>query len=173
MNPSVYLYNETDNGIELYLGGCSTLDGLSLIDKHAQLNITSFGATCYKKYGWATEKEIPELKSIDEAMVFLKSEGDIGIIEFNANIFGMGTLSTHDDGECHFILKSKHQCLTYLKLVVPQQYSDMFINKLLNNPGLYLTCDSTGNVNKYASINNLGARSCINTCLIARLDRMP
>ena len=159
MNPSVYLYNETDKGIELYLGECSTLDGLSLVDKNTKLNIINFGATCYKKYGWATENELPELTNVDNTMLFLKSEGDIGIVDFKANLLGIGALSTHDDSECHFILKSKHQCLAYLKAVLPQQHRDMFINKLLSNPGLYLTCSSTGSVNKYASFNNYIAKN--------------
>ncbi len=85
--------------------------------------------------------------------MFLEAEGDIGIVDFNVKLLGIGSLSTHDDSECNFILKSKHQCLSYLKKILPQQFRDMFINKLLNNPGLYLTCSNTGNINKYVSFS--------------------
>jgi len=39
-----------------------------------------------------------------------------------------------------------------LQAVTPKQYRDMFINKLLNNQGLYITCSDTSIITKYASI---------------------
>ncbi len=153
MNPNVYYYNETSNGFELFLGDYSTLEGLSLFDQEASIEITSFGATCYKKYGWATEKELPKFDNVSSIISFLKSEGDIGIIDFTATLPRLGKFSTHDDAECHFILESKHLCLELLKQVAPQQYRDMLINKLLNHRGLYITCSVTGIVKKHGTFD--------------------
>lgn len=153
MNPSVYLYNETVQGFEIYLGQCSTLEGLSLLDPETKLVVTEFGATCYKKHGWATEKDIPVFENVGNFISFLKSEGDIGIVGFDALMPEVGALNTHDDAECHFVFKSKHICMSVLKSVAPAQYCDMFINKLVGNPGLYLMCSKDGNVTKYSSFN--------------------
>lgn len=153
MNPSVYLYNETDQGFEIFFGRCSTLEGLSLLDSETELVITEFGATCYKKLGWATEKDIPAFENVGDFISFLKPEGDIEIVSFEALMPEVGTLSTHDDAECHFIFKSKHRCMSVLKAVAPAQYNDLFINKLVGNPRLYLTCGKDGNITKYSSFD--------------------
>jgi len=88
---------------------------LSLIESSTKLEITGFGATNYKEYGWATDKELPVITSVNNAILFLKSEADIGLIDFNVTLAYVGTFSTHDDKECHFILTSKYQCLVSYK----------------------------------------------------------
>jgi hypothetical protein len=153
MNPSVYLYNEKDNGYEIYLGECSILDGLSLLAKNQEITITNFGATLYKDYGWATEVELPSLNNVGEVITFLETEGELGIIDFEATLPYLCKFSSHDDGECDFIFESKHDCIVALKSAAPLQYGDMLINQLINNKGLYLSCSSDGVVNKYSSFN--------------------
>jgi hypothetical protein len=159
MSPSVYLYNDTASGYELYLGECSTLDGLSLFSRELALDLTSFGATCYEKYGWATEEEIPKFSSVGDTISFLESEGDIGIVDFKADIKSVCTFGTHDDGECHFNFKTKQQCLSILKKVVPLQTRDLLINNLINNPGLYITCDTKNVIAKYSSFDEYLAKN--------------
>jgi hypothetical protein len=159
MKPTVYLYKEAVDGITLYLGECSTLDGLSLFNEDAQIQITSFGATCYKKFGWATENELPEFERVKDIVAFLKSEGDIGIVEFNSKLSGIGEFGTHDDGECSFKLKSKKLAIDILKKVLPEQYSDLLINQLATNQGFYITCNDSGIVSKYGSFNEYLAKS--------------
>ncbi|NPU93974.1 MAG: hypothetical protein HPY82_18850 [Gammaproteobacteria bacterium] len=151
MKPSVYLYSETDKGFELYLGEYSTLEGLCVFDKAANMVITGFGATLYKKYGWATEAQLPSLENVRSAIAFLESEGDIGIIEFEASLPGIGTFSSHDDAECHYVLYSKHQCISILKTVIPHEYSDKLINTLMCSQKMYIACSETGSLTKYGS----------------------
>ena len=153
MSPSVYLYRETDLGFELYLGHCSTIEGLSLFDPGAKLVVTELGATCYKNLGWATEHDIPSFEKVGGFVAFLKSEGDIGVVGCEVLMPEVGTLCTHDDAECHFVLWSKHQCMSILKTVIPSQYCDMLINKLVKHPGLYLACSKNGVITKYASFD--------------------
>jgi hypothetical protein len=153
MSSSVYLYNETAKGYELYLGECSTLHGLSLLGRELAFKLTSFGATCYGKYGWATEEELPKFSSVGEIMSFLESEGDIGIVDFKADIEDLCTFGTHDDGECQFSFRTKQQCLSILKEVLPPQSRDLLINKLINNPGLYITCDTENQITKFHSFD--------------------
>ena len=115
MTPDLYLYKETEKGYEYYVNEYTTQMGLSLFDANTEIRITEFGATQYKKHGWATEKEIPSLNTVGEAISFIASEEDIGLIDFAAELIGFGTLSTHDDGECHFVMNSKQQCLWLMK----------------------------------------------------------
>lgn len=153
MNPTIYLYNKSENGFELCLGGTSTLEGLRVLASDAELTITGFGATSYKKYGWATEKDLPPLKCVGSVIGFLESEGNIGIVAFEAVLPEIGAFSTHDDGECRYVLKSKRQCMSILREVLPSQYRDRLINSLVSNPGLYIACNDTGSVTKYRSFD--------------------
>ena len=153
MKPSVYLYNKTDKGYEVYLGEYSTLDGLSIFEKSSELSVTGFGATLYKKYGWATERELPNFKNVGSVIQFLESEGDLGIVEFEASLLEFGTFNTHDDGECHYVMQSKQQCINILKAVIPSPHSEKLINQLIGNPNRYITCNNLGVVEIFNSFN--------------------
>ncbi len=159
MKPSIYLYEETPKGIQLYLGECSTMDGLSIIDEKTPIDIISFGATCYKKYGWATESELPDLPNVGNVLSFLGAEGDIGIVDFEASLEGIGAFSTHDDAECHYILNSKHLCMDLLTQVIQPEFRDLLINALLSNQGLYITCNQSGVITKYGSFDEYLSKS--------------
>jgi len=150
MSPNLYLYNETPQHFELCLGGFSALEGLSLINPDLSITITEFGATCYKKYGWATEQELPPLKTVGDALTFLNTEGDIGLFIFEANITNFGSFSTYENNTqtCHFKLKTKQQCLALLKAAIPPPHSGKLINTLLNNQNTYFSCDASGNINR-------------------------
>ncbi len=138
----------------LYVGDLSTAQGLALLDPSASVTITTFGATSFKHYGWATEKELPAFAIVQDLREFLEGEGaDIGIIELEADIGDDCELRTHDDGECHFIFASKPALMATLKQVVPPAYEGLVIHALLQNPGLYVTCDEAGVLRKYATFD--------------------
>lgn len=153
MSPSVYLYNETIDSIELYLGEFSTLQGLSLFDREMEIQLISFGAIGYKKYGWVTKDELLEFRDIGSMIDFLEKEGNIDIVDFKASLSNIGIFSTHDDCECHFKLESKRIALSVLNKILPKKERDMLINQLLNNQNLYITCDDGGNVSKFGSFD--------------------
>jgi len=146
MIPNLYLYKETEKGYEFYVNEYSTEMGLSLFDGSTDITITEFGATQYKKYGWATEKEIPNLSTVREAISFLLSEEDIGLIDFAVELADLGKLSTHDDGECHFIMNNKKQCLRLMKNTILQEYRD-------ENQGQYFSCSSCGVIGQYRTFD--------------------
>ncbi len=154
MRPSVYLYKESIGGVELYLGEFSTLQGLSLLEPEAELQLTNLSATCYKEFGWATERDLPKLSNVKAVIAFLKNEGNIGIVEFESELPNIGSLSTHDDGECHFRLKSKSLAISILTQVAPEKERDVLINQLLNNQDFYITCDNSGVINKFGSFDD-------------------
>lgn len=159
MRPSVYLYNETHNGVEVYFGEYSTLEGLSLLDKSTELYVTKFGATSYRRYGWATENDIPLLRSVGSVIQFLESENNIDIIEFEATLPDLGNFRTHDDGECHFLVQSKYHGIRILNSVIPPRHRNLLIYSLVSHPGLYLTCNATGNITKYHSFDEYIAQN--------------
>jgi hypothetical protein len=149
MYPSVYLYKETQNGYNLYLGEVSTLEGVSLLPNEIEVELIEAGATNYKKYGWATEKELPKFRTIKEIINFLKDEEDIGLINFEIELVGIGVLRTHDDGECHFILKDKSTAIDLIKSIAPENYKTMILSTLLENSGMYISVDQSGGIRKY------------------------
>jgi len=148
--PKLYLYNETPQNFELHLGNFSALEGLSLINPDLSITITDFGATLYNKYGWATEKELPPLKTVGDVLTFLNTEGDIGIYVFEAHIpnFGDFTAQENNTSACHFTLQNKQQCLSLLKAAIPTQHSGKLIHTLLNNQNIYFSCDASGNISR-------------------------
>lgn len=154
INPEVYLYKKSERGFELYLGSFSTLDGLLWLDPQAEAQIVNFGASGYKEFGWATENEIPKLYTIAEITEFLKDEGEIGLIDFKVTIQNIGSLNTHDDAECHFILSEKNRIFDILKTAAPLDYSNLIFNKILENSDSYITFDEFGKMSKYESFDH-------------------
>ena len=159
MKPSLYLYKQNQNGIELYFKEISTVDGLKAIDKSDKIKLTSIGATLYKDYGFATEKEFPEFNQANELVDFLNQAGEIGLIDFEIEIIGKGKMTSHDDGECHFTLKNKNDGIEILKNITPEFQSDLIIATLLNNNGIYVSIDSENNIRKFATFDNYAKKT--------------
>lgn len=153
MNPSLYLYKQNENGVELYFNEVSTIDGLKAIDKSDEIKLSSIGATLYKDYGFATEKEFPEFNKTDALIEFLNQAGEIGLIDFEIEIIGKGKMSSHDDGECHFKLENKKYGIEILKKITPEFQSDLIIATLLKNNGIYVSIDSKNNIRKFATFD--------------------
>jgi hypothetical protein len=153
MNPSVYLFRMKEQRFELCLSEYSTLDGLACFDPECEVRISQFGATNYQRHGWATEQEIPELKNVASIISFLKTEEDIGLVEFEAEIKGIGLLSTHDDSECHFEITQKSDLISILKKAAPIEYFHLILSKLLENPNHYLTFDELGQIERYETFD--------------------
>lgn len=148
-HPDVYLYKISGNRFELYLGGFSTAEGAGLFEKTNRIRLLDFGATGYQRYGWATEKEIPVLENIGELISFLEKETHLGLVTFEAEITGEGSLSSHDDTGCHLILNSRQQLFSFIKQVAPPVYRDKLLAALIQNPEMYLTIDEFGIIRKF------------------------
>lgn len=148
----VYLYRYKNNLHELYLGGYSLIDCLSILNYDHKLVIKSFGANCYLNYGFATEKELPRFRNVGEFTEFLKQQGDIGIVDCEIEIDSF-VLSTHDDNECTFQSQSKSEIVGLMNLILPDEYKNILINKLLINDGIYIVCDKNENIKKFASFD--------------------
>ncbi len=153
MHPKVYLYREQDEYFELYLGGFSTLDGLKAIDPNLKVELIEIGATSYKRYGFATEKEFPNWERVQELISFMEAEGEFGLIHFEIEIIGLGYLSTHDDGECHFRFKDRRDLINVVK-VVASNYQDQLVAALLDNPNSYIVIKESGQLSKYHSFDS-------------------
>ena len=153
MKPSLYLYKQNEAGIELYFNEISTIDGLKAIDKSDKIKLTSIGATLYKDYGFATEKEFPEFNQSNELIDFLNHAGEIGLIDFEIEIVGKGKMTSHDDGECHFTLENKKHGIEILKKIIPEFQSDLIIATLLKNEGIYVSIDEKNNIRKFATFD--------------------
>jgi hypothetical protein len=153
MNPSDYFFRESEEGFELCLGDCSTLDGLSCFNPQSSVQITNFGAQDYKDFGWAIADDLPELHTVADLISFFESEDEIMLVDFEVVIQDVGVLSTHDDTDCDFKVKEKSQIYAILKIAAPPEYTDLIFNKLLENPNCYLTFDESGKMTKYQTFD--------------------
>lgn len=153
MKPSLYLYKQNEHGIELYFNEISTVEGLKAFNKSDIIKLKSIGATLYKDYGFATEKEFPEFNQLRELIDFLDNAGEIGIITFEVEIIGKGKMSSHDDGECHFSLKNKNDGIQILKNIAPEFQFDLILATLLKNNGIYISIDEQNNIRKFATFD--------------------
>jgi hypothetical protein len=151
MKPSVFLYNQTGDGLQLYVGPLTTAEGLALLDPTSAVTIREFGATSYQHHGFATEKDLPALPTVGELRSFL--EADVGLITFSAAIEGGIALSSHDDGECHFEVPSRATLMALMQKVVPPACSGLVINALLTHPGLYVACGEDGAILKFPTFD--------------------
>lgn len=152
--PKVYFLVEKDDKYEIYFGEYSTLDGIKLLDKDLKIKIEEFGATNYKNFGFATENDIPKLETIGEFISFLENVDFIDIIHCKIKLIEIGNLSTHDDGECHFILDSKERTFDLIKKSSPIAYQDKILSELINNQNKYITIDLNGNVEIYFTFHD-------------------
>ncbi len=153
MNPSVYLYKEAESEFELYLGEFSTLNGLKAINEKLKVQLVNIGASNYKKFGWATEKEFPDWKTVKEVKSFFEQEDEFELIDFEIELNEFGNLSTHDDGECHFRFKKKSDLIDVVKNVTNPINRELTLAGLLNNPGMYIEIEKSSKMNKYHSFD--------------------
>lgn len=153
MNPTVYLYKENENEFELYLGEFSTLEGLKAINEKLKVKLVRIGASSYKTYGWATKKEFPDWKTVQEVKCFFEQEDEFGLIDFEIELIGLGNLSTHDDGECNFRFKKKKDLINAVKAVSNSMNGELIVSGLLNNPGMYIEIENSGKLSTYHSFD--------------------
>ncbi len=153
MNPSIYLYRETESEFELYLGEFSTLSGLKVINEKLRVQKVSIGASNFKKYGWATENEFPDWKTVKEVKSFFEHQEEFGLVDFEIELTGFGYLSTHDDGECHFRFKQKSDLIDVVKTVTEPINRDLILSGLLNNPNMYIKVEKAGKLRRYHSFD--------------------
>ncbi len=158
MMPEVFRYGDVHGEHQLYVGGITTAEGLSVLDPLAVARVTTFGATGYERYGWATEEELPPLRTVRELHAFLERPA-LGIIEVEIAIEGFGRLTSRDDGECAFHVPDRATLLALMAKVVPEAYAGLVIHALLGSPGIYLSCSASGVLARHASFDAYLARS--------------
>ena len=147
--PKVYLFRKIDDKYDLYFGEFSTLEGLNLLDKNLKIKFKEFGATNYKKYGYATENDIPKLETTGEFIQFIESEDFIDIIHCEIEIDGIRKLSTHDDAECSFVVEKQEIAFNLIIKSSPPFYQNKILSELINNQNKYIKIDPKGNIERF------------------------
>ena len=153
--PKVYLLRKTNDKYEIYLGTYSTLEGIRLLNKNTKIKIEEFGATNYKKIGFATENDIPEINTIEEFIAFLENDNNITIINCKIELNEIGQLSIYDDSECRFIANTKDIAFDLIKKALPEIHQPKVLAELIQNPDKFITLDhSTGKTAIYFTIDD-------------------
>ncbi|WP_419904995.1 hypothetical protein [Kiloniella sp.] len=138
----------------------STQQGLSYFPPETKIEITDFGAERFKQYGWISNKNLPKITTIQDLFNYFKFEPDLILIDFDATIENIGSLSTHDDGESHFIFKSKLDCISILEKALSTIAKNSLKTETLDNPGLYFFCGTDGIINKYKTFDEYRSINC-------------
>lgn len=115
MNLDYYCYQESENKYLLKVGRLPTVELLRLFNWSSEIEIKIFGATNFKKFGWATAQDTPSLKNVGEAIVFLSNENEIGLIEFEGVIANSCLVKTYQDSECSLLFSRRSECVDILK----------------------------------------------------------
>jgi hypothetical protein len=151
MKPKVYGYGHADGEHQLHVGGITIAEGLSVLDPRADARVTAFGATGYERHGWATEKELPALRTVDDVRAFLERPA-LGILEVEVRVDGVGRVTSLEDGECAFHVPERATVLAIMAKVVPEAYAGLVIHALLGSPGTFFACSASGVLTRHASI---------------------
>ena len=133
--PSVYLYDFRDGKHCLYLGDCTTSEGLSLVPIDSRILIRHIYAD--------TVSVLPEHLSgpqtVETTCQFI--DATHSIVDFECSINTGIALSSHDDCECHFQFNDRDCCEKTLRSAVPTEMADELWKALLANRGQYVTID--------------------------------
>jgi hypothetical protein len=126
---------------------------LGIIDESVPISIINFGATDLKGDGWISERDLPKLSTVGELTEFLQ-QGDFSLVDFEADIEGVGIISTHDDAECHYKFLDLEMCLRAIEKTTPKEFFNVLVENLMKSPGSYVTCSDEGKIACYSSFDD-------------------
>jgi len=153
MNRKVYSFRCVEQKYELYVDHCSAISGLSVISPESRLEVVLFGATSYKRYGWATVSELPKFDQVSQLIEHLNSEGDVGLFELEVAIAGVCDISVKNDQECIFRFDSRKLGISTLELLIPAHHSRALIARVLDVPGFCFALDQDGAVKCHGAVD--------------------
>ena len=151
MKPSVYYYQKLAEGHQLCLGECSTIEGLRLLEATREAEVTALEGS--NPDGWLSKEQLPSLPTVAAVLAFLEASIELSLIDFEMSVTGVGSLDTHDDGECHFLFFSRQELLRVLSQATANAPSTL-MECLLRSPGVYLTCTAEGLIDMYNNFDD-------------------
>ena len=150
--PSVYLIKRVAEQYRLYLGQFSTLQGFRLLNPECSLQITEFteGTTAPEE----SLERVRGLRTVAGAVKFFSNEANhIEMIDMSCLVDEKTSLSTHDDGECHFLFPDVDMLTGVLRQCVPPEGLDQLLSQLRSNEGKYLSVDENHAVRAFKSFD--------------------
>ena len=151
MKPTSYLYDERDGGFRLYLGGISTLGGLNLFPRGADVTEIEY-------YTDAKFDHPPPMHSGTTAALIdhiAAIPDHIGFVDFSCVIESEYMFSTHDDCECHFKTSSEGSVRILVDRVTAHEFRDRLWVILNLNRGCHTVIDATGQFHTYPDFDTL------------------
>lgn len=146
--PVVYLYDFRDDRHCLYLGECSTCEGLGLLPHDCRIRIQHmYTDNVLETSNWPSRPQ-----SVDSIIEFVESTDSI--FDFECDSKAGIALATHDDSECHFKFDDQDNCENLLRRAVPTAMADILWAALLANPGKYVSINEQLVVKKYQTFDD-------------------
>jgi len=152
MNRRIYSFRYMEQKYELYVDHCSAVSGLLVFSPESPVAIVLFGATLYKRYGWATENELPKFNQVGQLIEHLSSEADVGLFELEVAIAGVCDISVYNDQQCVFRFDSRKLGISKFEMLIPENHSRALMARVLDAPGFCFSFDKDGNVKCHGAV---------------------
>ena len=107
-----------------------------------------------RKLGWATAADIPPVPDVGALRALLDAELSMWLINLELQIEGFGSLSSHDDSECHFSAPSRGPLLALLNRLAAPAHTGRIAAASLAGPGRYIACSPDGEIPRYSSFDD-------------------
>ena len=151
MSALVFRDEPANGGHALTVGGLTAAEGLALLDPSAAARVVCFGATGFERHGWATEKELPTLRTVAEVRSVL-AVATLGLIELEVEVEGFGRLCSERDEACTFHVASRAALAALVEQLAPGAHAGLVLHALLTTPGGYFACSAAGVLQRHASL---------------------
>lgn len=140
MQPNLFKFEDAGQQTSLYASDLSTRDALRMFAPTDSIAITKFGASNPKTAArnWISQKDLPLLATVGDVIRFLDQNDQICLIDFSATIDNGARLSTHDDGEAHFLFSEKAHAVDRLYALLGKDALPEHGKAVLSNPGKYV-----------------------------------
>lgn len=113
-------FEESHDGVSLYILGLSTCDALNLFPPTKGIAVSHFSGEIVfgppRRY--LDRDNIPTLTTVQDTVLFLNAEEKLVLFDFKAALDDSSTVSTHDDCEADFRLKSRAQAIQLLEFAL-------------------------------------------------------
>lgn len=156
-NQRVFSYSNSDREFKLYVGGCTTFEGISLLaaDDDTAVDVI---AAWFESDDEQSElhRRIRSAKTVSELANSLYDCWSL--YDFSCTIGNDGDsikLSSHDDGECHFVLPSQDACHRVVLNACPEAHGNRIWEATSSAPGCYACfCEESDEVRVFVSFDD-------------------
>lgn len=144
MTSQCFLLDVHEGKTRLYMSQISTTQALDFFDPNEPIQIIEFGASVQGGNAWLTAKDLPRLDSIGALRAYLIANEHLDLVDLSVRMGAHAELSTHDDGEAHFVFPNDEAAFQVVRRVLTSAQATTVIEALVANRGQYVVIRKAG-----------------------------